>query len=107
MGTASFSISEGNKSRGAGSPTMLSTRYVNGGAFTTSTSAATLQDSGASNVTLAAGQVIQIHADEAMRVQFGGVAVTASTGHYIPGGLQREFECDGGDAGTVSIIDVA
>lgn len=105
MGTASFSVGRYGRTRGTGAASVMSTNIRVSGAFTTSTSAASLQDSTATNVTLSAGEVIQIHADEAMRIRFGGVAATASTGHYIPVGIQAEFECN--DPGLVSIIDVA
>ena len=105
MGTASFHIGKYGKSKGAGAATILASTVRVSGAFTTSTSAATLQDSTAANVTMALGEVIQIYADEAMRIRFGGTAATASTGIYIPASSQREIECT--EAGTVSIIDVA
>lgn len=104
MGTASFSVGRGNKGQGQGSPTMLSTIIRTSGAYTTSTTASNLEDAGG-DITLSAGEVIQIHADEDMRIDFGGTAATASTGHFIPAGEQREYECNSG--GNVSIIDVA
>jgi len=105
MGTASFSVGTYARIRGGGAANVMSSRIRVSGAFTTSTAAATLQDSTAANVTLSSGEVLQIHADEAMRIRFGGVAATASTGHYIPAGGQVEFECN--DPGLISIIDVA
>ena len=101
MGTASFSVGKYAKSA---SRVLFSSEYQTSGAFATSTSAANIEDAGG-DITLAVGQVIQIHADEAMRVRFGGTAATASTGHYIPAGVQCEFEV--ADAGFASIIDVA
>ncbi len=105
MGTASFHVGRYAKSRGAGPASIISSSLRVSGAFTTSTSAATLQDSTATNVTLASGEVLQVYADEAMRIRFGGTAATASTGLYIPAGQQVEIECN--DPGLVSIIDVA
>jgi hypothetical protein len=105
MGTASFHIGKYARNRGAGSATVISSNVRVSGAFTTSTAAANLQDSTATNVTLGSGEVLQIHADEAMRVRLGGTAATASTGLYIPAGAQVEIECN--HPGTVSIIDVA
>ena len=104
MGTADFSVSKGNKSRGNGSPTVLSSHVRTSGAFTTSTTADDLADA-AADVTLSAGEILQVYADEAMRLNFGGVAATAIVGHYIPATTQREFECE--HPGKVSIIDVA
>ena len=105
MGTASFHIGKYGRIRGAGPATVISSGVRVSGAFTTSVAAANLQDSTATNVTLASGEILQVYADEAMRVRFGGVAATASTGIYIPAGAQREIECN--DPGLVSIIDVA
>jgi hypothetical protein len=104
MGTASFSVGTYARIRGGGAANVLSSRHRTSGAYTTSTSATNLEDAGG-DITMASGEVIQIHADEAMRIRFGGVAATASTGHYIPAGAQVEFECN--DPGLVSIIDVA
>lgn len=104
MGTASFSVGKYATNRGSAAGTILSSFVRTSGAYTTSTSATNIEDA-SGDITLAVGDVIQIHADEAMRVRFGGTAATASTGHYIPASSQVEFECN--EAGTVSIIDVA
>lgn len=101
MGTASFSV--GKYALGPQSSLMAS-YVVTSGAFTTSTSAANLED-GSGDITMSAGQILRVHADEAMRVRFGGTAATASTGHYIPAGETLEVECT--EPGFVSIIDVA
>lgn len=101
MGVASFSVGAYGKSA---SRVCLAARVVTSGAYTTSTSASNLEDSGG-DITVALGHVLQIHASTAMRIRFGGTAATASTGHYIPSGEQREFEIT--EAGLVSIIDVA
>lgn len=105
MGVASFHVGRYGKARGSGAATTIASTVRVSGAFTTSTTVANLQDSGAVNVTMSLGEVLQIHADEAMRIRFGGTAATASTGIYIPAGAQREIECT--EAGLVSIIDVA
>jgi hypothetical protein len=105
MGVASFHVGKYGRIRGAGPATVISSDVRVSGAFTTSTSAANLEDSTATDIIMAVGEILQIHSDEAMRVRFGGVAATASTGLYIPATAQREIECD--EAGLVSIIDVA
>ncbi len=105
MGTASFHCGNYGKRRGSGAATVISSDVRVSGAFTTSTSATPLQDSTATNVTMSSGEIIEIHADEAMRIRFGGTAATASTGIYIPAGIQKQIECN--SPGTVSIIDVA
>jgi hypothetical protein len=104
MGVASFSVGRYGRVRGGGPATVISSTVRTSGAYATTTSASNLENAGG-DITLASGEVLQIHADEAMRIRFGGVAATASTGHYIPAGQQVEFEVN--DPGTVSIIDVA
>lgn len=104
MGTASFSVGKYATGRGSGAASIQSGELTTSGAFTTSTSADFLEDAGG-DITMAAGQILIIHADEAMRIRFGGSAATATVGHYIPAGIQKEYECS--DAGKVSIIDVA
>lgn len=105
MGTASFHVGKYARNRGAGAATIISSEVRVSGAFTTSTSAANLEDSTNTDITMAQGEILQVHASEAMRIRFGGVAATASTGIYIPEGAQVEIECN--NPGTVSIIDVA
>lgn len=101
MGTASFSV---GKYAGRQNSSLMGSEVVTSGAFTTSTTAANLED-GSGDITMSAGQILRVHASEAMRVRFGAVAATASTGHYIPADGTLEIECV--EAGTVSIIDVA
>lgn len=101
MGTASFSV--GRRSTG-GDGNAMDSSVATSGAFTTSTTAAFIEDA-SGDIVMALGQILRIHADEAMRIRFGSVAATASTGHYIPAGVQTEFECS--EYGKVSIIDVA
>lgn len=98
MGTLSWSITESGRLN----KNIQGSRHVASGAFTTSTTAAPV-----TGMTLALGDVVVVHADEAMRIRFGGIAATASTGHYIPAGIQREFEAGPGDTGAVSAVDVA
>jgi len=104
MGTASFHVGKYGRVRGAGPATVISSVVRVSGAYTTSTSATNLEDAGG-DITMSSGEVLQIHADEAMRVRFGSVVATASTGIYIPAGASREIECN--DPGLVSVIDVA
>ena len=104
MGTASFSVGKYAKSRGTGGTNVLSSDTRTSGAFVTSGTAANIEDA-SGDIEMGLGEVLQVHADEAMRVVFGGTAATASTGLYIPASTQVEIEC--GNSGTVSIIDVA
>lgn len=104
MGTASFCVSKYARNRGAGAATVISSDLRTSGAHTTSGTASNIEDA-LGDIIMAQGEVLQIHADEAMRIRFGGTAATASTGLLIPAGLQVEIECN--NPGLVSIIDVA
>lgn len=104
MGTLSFHVGDYAKRRGSGAATVIGSPVRVSGAFTTSTTAANITDSTAATVTMASGELIEVHASVAMRIRFGGVAATANTGIYIPAGVQKQIECNA--AGTVSAIDV-
>ncbi len=104
MGTASFCVSKYGRNRGSGAGTVISSDIRTSGAYATSTSATNLEDAGG-DITMAQGEVLQVHADEAMRIRFGGTAATASTGLYVPAGMTVEIECN--NPGLVSVIDVA
>jgi hypothetical protein len=99
MGTASFSVGSSGINKN-----VLASNVTTSGAFTTLTTATNLEDA-SGDISLSARDIIMIHADEAMRVRFGGVAATASTGHYIPAGEQVAFDVM--EPRFVSIIDVA
>ena len=107
MGTATFHTHNGSRNKGLGGATAHG-RLVTSGAHTTTTTASNLTDGaagGGSAITMAPGQFLFILADEAMRLQFGGTAATATSGFLLPASLPMDIECDIG--GTVSIIDVA
>ena len=78
---------------------LLSSDVIASGAHTTSVAASSIA---ALSVTY--GQVLRVHADEAMRVAINSTA-SASNGHYIAAGTTIELECH--NAGAVSLIDVA
>lgn len=103
MGTAVFSISKS----GYGNPNVRG-RLVTSGAHNTSTSASNLTDGaagGGSDVTGNRGDILTIRGDEDMRVQFGGVAATATSGEIVFANETTDLEISG--RGTISIIDVA
>jgi hypothetical protein len=104
MGTASFAVGKYARNRGSGAGTIMSSEIRTSGAYSTSTSATNLEDV-SGDITMAQGEVLQVHADEAMRIRFGGLSATASTGLYIPAQAMVEIECN--EPGLVSIIDVA
>jgi len=96
MGTANYSV--GTAVQVAGGP-VLGSAVISSGSQATSGSATNI-----AGLALSVGQLIQIHADVAMRVRFGGTPATTSTGIYIPAGTQREILCQ--QPGAVSLIDV-
>jgi len=98
MGALSWSVTESGRLN----KNIQSSRHVSSGTFTTSTSAANV-----TSLSPSVGDVVTVHADEAMRIRFGDTAATTNTGHYIPAGQQREFDIAPGDDGAVSAIDVA
>lgn len=107
MGTATFDIVKYGRNKGAGAGTVAGA-FVTSGAHTTSTSASDLTDGAAgagSAITAVVGDVLHIVGDEAMRVQFGGVAATASSGYLLEALVSRDIEVP--VSGAVSIIDVA
>jgi hypothetical protein len=104
MGTASFVVTKYATNRGSGAASIMSSDLRTSGAHTTSATASNIEDA-SGDIILGPGEVIRIHADEAMRVRFGGTAATASTGFYIAAGESIDLECN--NPGTVSAIDVA
>lgn len=102
MGTASFTVTKYGRSRGTGAGSVASSSVITSGVHTTSGAASNIED-GSGDIDVGVGAIVQIHASVAMRVSFGGVAATATTGHYIPIGAQVEIECN--DSGFVSAID--
>lgn len=102
MGTANFSVGQYGKNRGSGAATLLSTSVRTSGAHTTSASASSLADAGGA-ISLAAGEILTISCTAACRINFGGTAATATTGHYIAADVEKQFECN--DPGAVSIIE--
>jgi hypothetical protein len=103
MGTATHTISHyGDKYHGARG------RVVTSGAHSTTTAASNLTDGAAgagSAITGVKGQLLTLRGDEDMRVQFGGVAATATSGHIVFANETTGLEISGD--GTISIIDVA
>lgn len=98
MGTATYSVGKYAPSRGQ-SPAILSSFVRASGTQATTTSPANI-----SGLTVEYGEVLRIHADEAMYVAIEGTAAAAN-GHYIPADTLIELEVHQG--GNVSLIDVA
>lgn len=98
MGTATYSVGRYAPSRGQ-APALLSSEVIASGTHSTTTSASNI-----GSLTINHGEIVRIHADEAMHVAIGSTAA-ASNGHYIPAGQIIELEAH--QAGAVSLIDVA
>ncbi|QDP48379.1 MAG: hypothetical protein Tp118SUR00d2C21406231_73 [Prokaryotic dsDNA virus sp.] len=107
MGTATFSIAKYGRNRGSAAGTVRG-EYVDGGAHTTSTTGSNLTDGAAgagSAITGVVGDVLTIVMDEAARVQFGGVAATATSGHIVPANIPVDLEISA--SGAISVADIA
>ena len=107
MGTATFDITKYGRNRGTGAGNVPGA-FVASGAHTTTTTASSLTDGAAgagSAITGVAGDVIHIAVDEDMRVQFGGVAATATSGYLLTSSAIRDIEIPA--SGAISIVDVA
>lgn len=103
MGTATYSVAKAgfNNKR-------VRSVLVTSGAHTTSTTASNLTDGAAgagSAITGVRGDIITIQVDEAARIDFGGTAATATSGHIIFAAETADFEIP--ESGAISIIDVA
>lgn len=103
MGTLNFTVTGYAKTKGSGAASISSTDVVTSGAYGTSGSASNVEDA-SGDIDLSVGQVFECYAPAAMRLSFGGVAATTTTGFYLPAGVQRQYEVS--SAGTVSAIDV-
>lgn len=103
MATVDFTVTEYGKARGSGPATARSSRVRTSGQDAITT-VENIEDA-SGDIILALGEVFTVHADEAIRVSFGGVAATGTTGHYIPAGVQVDIEVN--DSGTVSAIAAA
>lgn len=81
---------------------MMSTKTTASGQFTSSTSAATV-----TSLSLKPGEIIKVVCDEDAWIAFGGRTASTSEGHPLSAGLPEWFRVADGDAGAVSVIDVA
>lgn len=104
MGTLNFTVTEYGRGRGAGSSTLSSTEVETSDAFTTSTSAAYVED-GSGDIVLSVGRVFEVFPDEAMWIRFGGDVATVGDGFYLQANVKRQWEVT--NPGKVSVIDVA
>lgn len=80
---------------------IMATAIADSGAFTTTTSAATV-----TGLSAKPGDVLALTATTSSWVMFGGSAASVGTGHYIPADVPMHFEVSAADTGAVSIIEV-
>ena len=100
MGPLNFTIGAYAETKGSGAASIPASTVYASGAFTTTTSAATIP-----GVTAARGQVFMATPDVDMWVNFDGQAAAVGTGHFMAAGIR--FDCEVSDAGTISVVDVA
>jgi hypothetical protein len=105
MAVIDFTVTKYATGRGSGAASIRSSRTRISGQDTITT-AENLEDA-SGDITLAAGDILAIHSDVAIRIAFGGTAATGTTGHYIPAAAMIEIEVHGDDAGTVSAIEAS
>lgn len=103
MATVDFTVTEYARSRGGGAATLRSSRLRTSGQDAITT-VENIEDA-VGDIVLQVGEVFAIHSSAALRVSFGGVAATATTGHYIPASQMIEIEV--ADSGTVSAIEAS
>ena len=103
MATVDFTVTKYAKSRGAGAAAIRSSEVRLSGQDTITT-VQNLEDA-SGDITLAVGDVLAIHSTAALRISFGGVAATGTTGHYIPATTLMEIEA--ADSGNVSAIEAS
>ena len=101
MATVDFVVTRYGRNRGSGASTVRSS-YVRLSGRDAITTVENVENAGG-DITLSAGEVFAVHVSAAMRISFGGVAATATTGHYIPAATMMEIEVDA--PGTVSAIE--
>ena len=101
MATVDFTVTQYGRSRGSAAGTIRSSKVRTSGQDTITT-AENIEDA-SGDIVLSVGEVFAVHSDLPLRVSFGGIAATGTTGHYIPGDVLVEIEV--ADAGFVSAIE--
>lgn len=102
MANVNFDVTNYGANRGSGAATLGGTEVIASGVDAITT-VENLQDS-IGPISLAAGSVFTIYSDENLRISFGGVAATATSGLFIPANTLRQFEVTA--PGTVSALVV-
>lgn len=85
---------------------VMGTTRIQSDAFTTSTSASFVDD-GTTDITARAGEVFRCTISEAAWIAFGGRTATVGNDFYMRADTEYEWEISPGDAGKISVIDVA
>lgn len=102
MATVDFTVTRYGRNRGSGAGTVRSS-YVRLSGQDIITTVENVESTAGNDITLSAGEVFAVHVSAPMRISFGGVAATATTGHFIPADTVIEIEVD--EPGTVSAIE--
>lgn len=103
MAKVDFTVTKYATGRGSGAASLRSS-YVRISGQDTITTVENIENA-SGDISVVPGEVLAIHTDRALRISFGGVAATSTTGHYIPASTLVEIEV--ADAGAVSAIEAA
>lgn len=103
MGNLSYTLGEYGADNAR---TLMGTEPVTSDAFTSSTSAASVTDGGGA-ISAKVGQVFRCSIDEAAWIAFGGRTATVGNDFHMNANTTYWFEIAPGDAGAISVIDVA
>ena len=100
MATVDFEVGAYSTNRGSGAGTVIGKLRLSG--QDTITTVENLEDA-SGDITVARGEVIAFYSDAKLRVDFGGSAATATTGHIVPPNAWHTIEVSA--SGTVSVIE--
>lgn len=103
MGTLNFTLGTYGRDEAR---TLISSRPLTSDSYTTSTSASNVED-GSGDITAGERQVFRATINEAAWIAFGGRTATVGGDFYMRPDVEYEWEIAAGDAGTISVIDVA
>ena len=101
MAVVDFVVTRYGRNRGSGAGTVRSSHVYTSGRDTITT-VENIEDA-SGDIILSAGQILAIHSTTDLRISFGGVAATATTGHFIPATSLVEIEVE--TPGAVSAIE--
>lgn len=103
MGTLNFTVGKYATGRGSGAGSTRSSDVITSGAYTTSTSASFVEDSGG-DIEVGVGHVFMATPKQDMWVIDGGNTAAVGTGHFMQANVPFDMEI--ATAGKISVIDV-